>query len=191
MSRRRLQRDPDFTGQRLTRFRQVFVRHGLPGIVLALCCAVAVLETSVSLSANEIFPRVSHQYLLLFTVAVAVLFAHSRWSLGRWDAATLAWIGYLGLLSIWEEWVFRLAIPELLAAQGVAKWSAVVLVNSAFGLMHYFTLRWRWQWCVLAALGGLALSRHFHQNGDFLVLVLMHWLATTLNTPRLPGVIPR
>ena len=37
LSRRRLlQRDKDFTGDRLTSFRDVFVRHGLPGLTLGL-----------------------------------------------------------------------------------------------------------------------------------------------------------
>lgn len=130
-------------------------------------------------------------YLGLFALAAGVLAAHSRWRIGCWHGPTLAWVGYLGLLSLWEEWAFRAVLPYALDELGLSLVSALVLVNVAFGAVHYVTLRWRWQWCVGAALGGLALSRHFQNNGDFLLLVLFHWLGTTLNTPRPPGGVQR
>ncbi|MEC7291130.1 MAG: hypothetical protein VXW22_13655, partial [Pseudomonadota bacterium] len=34
--KRRLQRDRDFTGERLSSFREVFLRHGLPGLGLGV-----------------------------------------------------------------------------------------------------------------------------------------------------------
>ena len=63
----------------------------------------------------------------------------------------------------------------------------MIAANLAFGVLHYFTLRWKWPWCLLAFLGGMALSRNFAQNFDLALIIGIHWLATYLNTPRLPG----
>ncbi len=187
--RGRLQRPPDFTGARLTRFSQVFARHGLPGLLLALLCLSLPVASDQASRVAELVLGDPARYLGLFLLAAAVLVAHSRWSLKRWDAATLGWVFYLGLLSCWEEWAFRVILPAVMEEGGLPLLLGIVVANVAFGAVHYFTLRWRWQWCVAAALGGLALSRHFHQNEDFLLLVLMHWIGTTLNTPRLPSVV--
>lgn len=138
---------------------------------------------------EELFPASLQRYLVLFSLAAGLLLAHSRWTVGRWHGATLAWIAYLGFLSCWEEWTFRVALPQLMIGEGAPMLLTLGLVNLAFGGLHYFTLRWRWQWCVAAAVGGMALSRHFHQHDDFLLLVLFHWVGTTLNTPRPPGVL--
>jgi hypothetical protein len=53
--------------------------------------------------------------------------------------------------------------------------------------VHYFTMRWKASWCFLAFLGGMGLSRQYVENGDLLILIGMHWVATFLNTPRYPG----
>jgi hypothetical protein len=66
----------------------------------------------------------------------------------------------------------------------------VVASNALFGFMHYFTLRWKWYWCVGAFLGGMALSRHLAQHQDLALIVAFHWIATFLNTPRPPGRRP-
>ena len=186
--RRRLQRPPDFTGERLTRFRDVWFRHGLPGLLLALVLLVclagghALLEVSLAPAvANPFF------YAAVFVAALALLLAHSRWNAGEWHVPTLLWLGYLGLLSLWEEWAFRVALPIGLGALGLDKAAAVVLANALFAAMHYFTLRWRWQLCVGAALGGLLLSRNFAMQGDLLLIAGLHWMGTYLNTPRLPS----
>lgn len=111
MRRRRLQREPDFTGSRLTSFREVFYRHGLPGLGLA-CLFLAMpgmpklfLE-SLSRAAN---------YPVLYALGAGVVFmglsAYVRTIDKGLSIAQLGWIIYLGALSIWEEWVFRLAPP--------------------------------------------------------------------------------
>jgi hypothetical protein len=33
----------------------------------------------------------------------------------------------------------------------------------------------------------MGLSRQYVENGDLLILIGMHWVATFLNTPRYPG----
>ena len=187
VSRRRLQRDKDFTGDRLTTFRQVFLRHGLPGLILAIICLaipglMAVFAGSFERSlANPV------QYTFGFVLIFAALSAYS-WYIDRaWNASKLGWMLYLGVLSFWEEWVFRLALPHLLQGMGAAMWVATLLSAAVFGAAHYFTLRWKWQMCLAAFVGGLALGRQMNLQNDLLMVTAFHWIATYLNTPRPPG----
>ena len=103
------------------------------------------------------------------------------------DARAVAWILYALAISIWEEWVFRLAVPYFAQAQGVNLFAAIVLSNLAFGVLHYFTLRWKWQWCLGAFVGGMLFSRMLHTHGDLALVIAVHWISTFLNTPRPPG----
>lgn len=125
---------------------------------------------------------------LITALVIFCLLLGYAWLLDRrLDAAAAGWIVYLLAVSIWEEWVFRLAIPYYSQAQGLDLRAMVVLSNVAFGALHYFTLRWKWQWCLIACFGGMALSRHFHQHFDLVQVIVIHWIATFINTPRLPG----
>jgi membrane protease YdiL (CAAX protease family) len=63
----------------------------------------------------------------------------------------------------------------------------VVICNLVFGAMHYFTLRWRLQWCVMAFLGGMGFSYSFAQHNDLFVIIGIHWVATFFNTPAAPA----
>ncbi|MEM9571719.1 MAG: CPBP family intramembrane glutamic endopeptidase [Pseudomonadota bacterium] len=185
--KRRLQRDKDFTGDRLSSFREVFMRHGLLGLVLALCfLAVPSLQIAFveSLSAPAERPL---RYVVGALIILAALSAYT-WRISQnWGAAQFGWIVYLGALSVWEEWVFRLAIPQVLEGVGASVWLAVVLSAILFGALHYFTLRWKWQWCVSAALGGLYFSYQMELHGNLLLVAGIHWVATSLNTPRPPA----
>ena len=58
------------------------------------------------------------------------------------DARAVGWVLYALAISVWEEWVFRLAVPYFAQAQGANLLVAVVLSNLVFGVLHYFTLRW-------------------------------------------------
>ena len=107
------------------------------------------------------------------------------------DARAVGWILYALAISVWEEWVFRLAVPYFAQAQGVNLFAAVVLSNLAFGVLHYFTLRWKWQWCVGAFVGGMLFSRMLHTHSDLALVIAVHWISTFLNTPRPPGVSTR
>lgn len=184
---RRLQREPDFTGDRLTSFRDVFLRHGLPGLLLALLLlGVPQLQYSLVQSLEK---GLASPGLYAFS-GVLIVFALSGYSLATdrtWRASKLGWVAYLGALSFWEEWVFRLALPQVLELSGMPGALAVILSAILFGGAHYFTLRWRWQWCVGAALGGLFLSRQMDMHGDLLLITAFHWIATLLNTPQPPG----
>nr|WP_070959988.1 CPBP family intramembrane glutamic endopeptidase [Hyphomonas sp. Mor2] len=185
--KRRLQRDKDFTGARLSSFREVFLRHGLPGLVLALCFLSDpglrnVLAGSLAgVSADP--PR----YAVGFVVILLALSAYTWRIDGRWSSARLGWVLYLGVLSVWEEWVFRLALPQVLEGFGATVWLAAALSALMFGAMHYFTLRWKWHWCVGAGFGGLYFSHQMELHGDLLWVAAIHWIATSINTPRPPS----
>ncbi len=184
----RLQRAADFTGPTLTTFQEVFIRHGLPGALLGLFLLFALssgselLERSLDRAALE-----PYTYIVTALMLLSILFAYSGVKFKSWNLAQAGWVVYLGLLSLWEEWLFRVIGPHSLRELGVNPVAAVLLSNIVFGLMHYFTLRWRWQWCVGAFIGGLGFSSNFHNQGDLLLIAGIHWAVTYLNTPRPPA----
>ena len=183
-SQRRLQRPPDFTGTPLNHFRDVFLRHGLPGLLLGclfLFPAIGLLDDQVNR-----FLETPVRYLG-GGICIFVLTIAWSWYLDRnLSAPQLGWIVYLLLLSAWEEWVFRVALPDMLLGSGVPLGAAIIFSNLLFGAMHYFTLRWKIGWCVLAFFGGMGLSRQYINGGDLLLVIGIHWIATFLNTPGPP-----
>ena len=68
------------------------------------------------------------------------------------------WIVYLLYISIAEEIAFRLLLPIALESS-VGFIYAIVLSNLVFALLHYITLRWKWQNCLFVFFGGIGLSR--------------------------------
>ena len=64
--------------------------------------------------------------------------------------------------------------------------AAIIASNAVFGAIHYVTLRWKLGHCVFAALGGIGLSRLLESSGDLMLVILVHFIATFLNTPRSP-----
>lgn len=187
-SRRRLQRAADFTGGPLDSFRQVFLRHGLPGALLGAFCLLHPGMRALLVEATSHVLITPLPYLLVGSLILIGLSAYSRYDGGRLSLHQFGWVIYLGLLSLWEEWVFRLAIPYSLREQGVDLVVAIILCNLLFGVVHYFTLRWKWQWCVAACVGGFAFSRQMDTHFDLLIVAGIHWVATCLNTPRPPGL---
>jgi hypothetical protein len=186
-SQRRLQRPPDFTGDLLRSFRAVALRHGLPGAVLGVLCLLHPDVRALLLPALTGFLADPGWYIAAATLVFAALATYA-WFIDRGlDAGAVGWLLYLLMVSAWEEWVFRLALPYYAAEQGVELRTAIIASNLVFAAMHYFTLRWKWQWCLAAGLGGLALSRNFATHFDLVLVIGIHWIATFLNTPRRPG----
>ncbi len=182
---RRLQRPPDFTGAQLNNFCQVVLRHGLPGLLLGSL----VLITSIDLVFAPLNQFLAAPVPYFLGASVILLFTLCwTWFLNRAvPIAQLGWILYLLFVSIWEEWVFRVALPNNLMDVGLDPLVAVDVCNILFGAMHYFTLRWKVSWCFIAFLGGMGLSRNYLEYEDLLLLIGIHWVVTFLNTPSYPG----
>ncbi len=186
-SKHRLQRSPDFTGGYLTQFRQVWLRHGLPGALLGLLC-LAHPEMRLMLEASlEGLLSSPGKYLVGGLLILGALISYVWLIYRSIDARVVGWILYALAISVWEEWVFRLAAPYFAQAQGVNLFAAVLLSNLAFGGLHYFTLRWKWQWCLGAFVGGMLFSRMLYTQADLALVIAAHWISTFLNTPRPPG----
>jgi hypothetical protein len=182
---RRLQRPPDFTGPQLNHFRQVALRHGLPGLMFG--SLLLITSADLLIAPLNRFLVAPEPYVLGAGVILLLTLCWS-WYLDRTvSIAQSGWILYLLFVSIWEEWAFRVALPDNLMDVGLDPRVAIVVSNILFGAVHYFTLRWKASWCFVAFLGGMGLSRHYVENGDLLFLIGIHWVATFLNTPRYPA----
>ena len=97
----------------------------------------------------------------------------------------LAWLTYLLLISIVEEFAFRMMLPILLSGT-FGMISSVLFSNFLFACIHYVTLRWKLINCVIAFIGGLGLSRILGGTEDIAILILVHYFFTFLNTPLPP-----
>lgn len=186
-SQRRLQRAPDFTGQRLNTFREVALRHGLPGGIAAIVLLLGYPGAGLLLDGLSPLSASPLDYLVGGFVIFVALIAYAIWIDRKFQWASALWIIWLLGVSISEEWVFRVALPALGALVADPR-AAVLASNVLFGVIHYFTLRWKWYWCLGAALGGMALSRQYAETGDLAFIIAIHWIATFINTPRMPGV---
>ena len=161
----------------------MFLRHGLPGLLLGLVLLLVPGGIELFLSG---FAKAQDQVVRYLTWGVAILVGLSLYVTyvdRQLRLSQIGWVVYLGALSLWEEWVFRVGLPYLPGIDSV--WLSVAS-NALFGAMHYFTLRWKWYWCVGAFVGGMALSRQWDLHVDLLLITAYHWVATVINTPRLP-----
>ncbi len=186
-SQRRLQRPPDFTGHQLNTFSAVFLRHGLPGALLGLLLLLPDDTRGVLLVASERAIANPGHYAAAAATILLCLSVYAITINRCWNLKQTAWILYLGGLSAWEEWLFRLALPYGLHLLGMDLVLAALVCNGLFGLVHYFTLRWKWPWCIGAFLGGLGLSGQLERTEDLLLIIGIHWIVTFINTPRMPG----
>lgn len=163
------------------------MRHGLPGLALAIFfLAVPDLHAILAQSLSRASAHAA-EYAIASVLILIALSAYT-WTMDRqWRIAQLGWLLYLGALSVWEEWVFRLAIPQVLEGYGASVWLAAIMSAVLFGAAHYFTLRWKWYWCIGAGFGGLYFSHSMERYGDLLLVAAIHWVATAINTPRPPA----
>ena len=181
----RLQRRSAPGGQQITTFRQVLRRHGGAMAAIALACFfltnsyLPLQSGSVKLSNALFFYLVALPGLFLFFIGYLLLRHRAI------DSRTIIWILYLLLISILEEIAFRLLIPlAILSSTGLI--ASLIISNSVFATIHFFTLRWKLVNCIGAFLGGLGLSRLFYVTEDLALIILVHWFFTFLNTPSPP-----
>ena len=181
----RLQRRSVSGGQHITTFRQVLRRHG--GVMATITLACLFLMNS-NLLLRSGFAKLSNApffYLValpgLFSLFIGYLLLRQR----TIDSHTIIWILYLLLISILEEITFRLLLPlGILFSTGLMV--SIIISNSVFATIHFFTLRWKLVNCVGAFIGGLGLSRLFYVTEDLALITLVHWFFTFLNTPSPP-----
>ena len=181
----RLQRPAKTRASAVLHFRQVLSRHLVTMSLIAVM--VGLLVITVDDWVQLLSPFVAHpvHYLAACLVIVAGIAIYQRVRDISWSAAQVGWVGYLFLISVVEEWAFRVFLPLYLMDDLGARVS-IVTSSVLFGALHYFTLRWRLTACFITMLGGLGLSRLLGVSGDLALVILVHWIVTFLNTPRPP-----
>ena len=181
----RLQRPARARSSAVLHFRQVLSRHLLTMSVIAVVTGLGVAR--VDDWKRLLSPLIAHpvHYLAMCVAILAGIAIYQRVRGIPWSAAHVGWLGYLFLISVVEEWAFRVFLPLCLVDDLGAR-ASVLLSSVIFGALHYFTLRWRLRACLLTALGGLGFSRMLEVSGDLALVILVHWIVTFLNTPRPP-----
>ena len=182
----RLQRDYSGTTLPVSTFVHVLYRHGCTMGFIAVTLIFLQSTPDVFWAVVSDFSESPSTYIvaLLSALGFFLVFLVSKGvPLSRIQGL---WIVYLLYISIVEELAFRIFLP--MAIEPSAGFlSAIVMSNFLFALLHYFTLRWKWKNCVFVFLGGIGLSRLLENSGDLALLVLVHFVATFLNTPSQPG----
>ncbi len=185
----RLQRGSTNSDNYISKFRQVLIRHGLTMTVIAIICLLVpfILDDFFSsLSEFFLFPS---KYFVWFLAVTLFIFGYLKFTKRDFNARQIAWICYLFVISVVEEIGFRLGLPLLITSEFIGIdifWIGVILSNSIFATVHYFTLRWKLTACVFTFLGGVGFSRLFLVTGDLSLVILVHWVVTFLNTPSAP-----
>ena len=181
----RLQRPAKARSSAVLHFRQVISRHLLTMSVIAVVTGLGVAHVDDRI--GLLSPLIAHpvHYLAMCVAIVAGIAIYQRVRGIPWSTGQMGWVGYLFLISVVEEWAFRVFLPLYLMDDLGAR-ASVLLSSVIFGALHYFTLRWRMMPCLLTTLGGLGFSRLLEVSGDLTLVILVHWIVTFLNTPRPP-----
>ncbi|MDG1113094.1 MAG: CPBP family intramembrane metalloprotease [Pseudomonadales bacterium] len=190
----RLQRQAGSNGFLVDSFRWVFIRHGLTmSLLLMICVGIRLYIGGDLPSASQALGPLSKQNVLqikslhlgLLIALLTFVGLHWRWRGIEAQRQTFLWLAYLGMISLVEELLFRLVAPQLLQSL-LGYTGSVVVSNLIFAGIHFFTLRWRLRHCIVVFLGGLGLSRLLLVTDDLILVVLVHWFFTFLNTPQPP-----
>jgi len=186
----RLQRPAAISAQAIFHTSQVIQRHLLTMTIVAVA-AYAVLGSTAVLRA-WLAPLTMDWlgYGLSLLLILGVMLAFLRFRRVPISQMQCGWLAYLLLISTVEELAFRVFLP-LYLDQFLDLRASVIISSVIFGVLHYWTLRWRLGACLFTVLGGLGFSRLLHTTDDLALVVLVHWLVTFLNTPRPPQGKPR
>ena len=181
----RLQRKPK-GGQYISSFRQVFLRHGMIMTAIALICvfssqpAESLSSKSIDFLSRPVIYVAASGLIILFFVFFLYFIKRAI------NVSRALWVGYLLSISIVEEIAFRFAMPLLLAGV-ITNLFAILISNLLFAGLHYFTLRWKPIPCFFTFLGGLGFARLLDNTENIVLVILVHWLVTFLNTPVPPS----
>ncbi len=182
----RLQRAAGATTVHVGSFRQVIVRHGITmgliasALLLLPSAAIQIQQTTANAFENPL------RYLLAAMLLTLFFLYYQRRKGSKFNGRNMLWLGYLLYISVVEELAFRLLLPQAFSA-GMMLPAAVILSNAIFAGIHYVTLRWRWQNCLFAFVGGLGFAHLLASHGNLTLVILAHWFFTFLNTPTPPG----
>ena len=181
----RLQRPAKARSRAVLHFCQVLARHLVTMSVVAVVTGLWV--AGVDDWKRLLSPLIAHpvHYLAICVAIVAGIAVYQRVRSIPWSAAQVGWVGYLFLISVVEEWAFRVFLPLYLMDDLGAR-ASIVVSSVLFGALHYFTLRWRLTACLVTMLGGIGFSRLLEVSGDLTLVIIVHWIVTFLNTPRPP-----
>ena len=183
-----LQRDYAGAVAPVSTFLHVLYRHGLTMGIFACSTAWLLATPAVLWDAMADFSANPAKYALALLAILGFFYVVLKRRGLTLNGMQGFWIVYLLYISIVEELAFRLFLPLVLeSSTGLI--AAVVLSNFLFAGLHYFTLRWKWQNCLFACLGGIGLSRLLDNSGDLTLVILVHFVATFLNTPSQPGAV--
>ena len=183
--KRKLQRPARDQNSLIVSFHQVITRHLLTMSLIAGVCILLSIDLIASsiylepLKSSPIFYFFVLSALLFFFIFFYLIKGH------KIERIHLAWLTYLLLISIVEEFAFRMLLPFLLSG-AFGMMAAVLFSNFLFASIHYMTLRWKFINCFFAFVGGLGLSKLLESNGDITILILVHYFFTFLNTPLPP-----
>jgi membrane protease YdiL (CAAX protease family) len=153
------------------------------GALAAVCLAIPgswnMVEATTGRGAAHPVPY------LLGLAGLLIFFAYWSFRHSYPPGRQVPWVLYLLFISVVEEFIFRLVLPSVLFGF-VPTVVALVLSNLVFASIHYVTLRWRLVNCIATFLGGMGLS-HLMAQGDLLLVIMVHWLGTFINTPSPPS----
>ena len=190
----RLQRQAGLNGFLIDSFRWVLIRHGLTiSLLLLICLGLLVYSGGYAHSGGQIWDPIGLQGILalkplhygVLIVILGFVCGHWLWCGVHIQGQTLLWLVYLGMISFVEELLFRVVAPHLMQSV-LGSIGSVVVSNLVFAGLHYFTLRWQLRHCIVVFFGGLGISRLLLVTEDFILIVLIHWFFTFLNTPHPP-----
>ena len=182
----RLQRPATASGTHIATFRQVVYRHGL--VMGAIALALGLLpsvQTQLARTTTRFLDNPA-AYMLAGALLLTFFIVYQNRKGYRRSARNNLWLIYLLYISVVEELAFRLFLPIALS-HAMHFYAAVFVSNVFFAVIHYFTLRWRWQNCVFVFVGGMGFAHMLASHQDIIAVILAHWFFTFLNTPAPPA----
>ena len=134
----RLQRPARARSSAVLQFRQVLSRHLVTMSLVAVVMGLWVAR--VDDWKRLLSPLIAHpvHYLAMCVAIVAGIAIYQRVRGIPWSAAQVGWVGYLFLISVVEEWAFRVFLPLYLVDDLGAR-ASIVLSSVIFGcspLLH-------------------------------------------------------